>query len=102
MVFQNYTSSAPQRGEEIAFGKCATFPKRNQEGRASNCSAQRTRRSFGQMSAASSSAWRSRAKKQRPPLVLMDEPLSNLTLLRLEMRTEIRRLHQSLVSPRSP
>jgi putative spermidine/putrescine transport system ATP-binding protein len=32
-----------------------------------------------------------------PPLVLMDEPLSNLdAALRLEMRTEIRRLHQSL------
>jgi putative spermidine/putrescine transport system ATP-binding protein len=32
-----------------------------------------------------------------PPLVLMDEPLSNLDAsLRLEMRTEIRRLHQTL------
>ena len=32
-----------------------------------------------------------------PPLVLMDEPLSNLDAsLRLEMRTEIRRLHQEL------
>jgi putative spermidine/putrescine transport system ATP-binding protein len=32
-----------------------------------------------------------------PPLVLMDEPLSNLdATLRLQMRTEIRRLHQSL------
>src|SRR5213080_3538517 len=32
-----------------------------------------------------------------PPLVLMDEPLSNLdATLRLEMRTEIRRLHQQL------
>jgi putative spermidine/putrescine transport system ATP-binding protein len=32
-----------------------------------------------------------------PSLVLMDEPLSNLDAkLRLEMRTEIRRLHQSL------
>ncbi len=32
-----------------------------------------------------------------PPLVLMDEPLSNLdAALRLEMRTEIRRLHQEL------
>ncbi len=32
-----------------------------------------------------------------PPLVLMDEPLSNLDAkLRLEMRTEIRRLHQDL------
>jgi putative spermidine/putrescine transport system ATP-binding protein len=32
-----------------------------------------------------------------PPLVLMDEPLSNLdAALRLEMRTEIRRLHQTL------
>ena len=32
-----------------------------------------------------------------PPLVLMDEPLSNLdAALRLDMRTEIRRLHQSL------
>jgi len=34
-----------------------------------------------------------------PPLVLMDEPLSNLdTKLRLEMRQEIRRIHQSLGS----
>jgi putative spermidine/putrescine transport system ATP-binding protein len=33
----------------------------------------------------------------RPRLVLMDEPLSNLDAkLRLQMRTEIRRLHQSL------
>jgi len=32
-----------------------------------------------------------------PPLVLMDEPLSNLDAkLRIEMRTEIRRLHQDL------
>src|SRR5919199_2171737 len=32
-----------------------------------------------------------------PPLVLVDEPLSNLdAALRLDMRTEIRRLHQSL------
>ncbi|WP_407048455.1 ABC transporter ATP-binding protein [Methyloraptor flagellatus] len=34
-----------------------------------------------------------------PPLVLMDEPLSNLDAkLRLEMRAEIRRIHQSLGS----
>jgi len=32
-----------------------------------------------------------------PPLVLMDEPLSNLdATLRLDMRTEIRRIHQSV------
>ena len=32
-----------------------------------------------------------------PPLVLMDEPLSNLDAkLRLEMRTEIQRLHREL------
>src|SRR5881394_3047297 len=38
-----------------------------------------------------------RAIVLEPPLVLMDEPLSNLDAeLRLEMRTEIRRLHQSL------
>ncbi len=38
-----------------------------------------------------------RAVVLRPSLVLMDEPLSNLDAkLRLEMRTEIRRLHQSL------
>ena len=38
-----------------------------------------------------------RAVVLRPPLVLMDEPLSNMDAkLRLEMRTEIRRLHQSL------
>jgi putative spermidine/putrescine transport system ATP-binding protein len=38
-----------------------------------------------------------RAIVLEPPLVLMDEPLSNLdAALRLEMRTEIRRLHQSL------
>jgi putative spermidine/putrescine transport system ATP-binding protein len=38
-----------------------------------------------------------RAVVLEPPLVLMDEPLSNLdSKLRLEMRTEIRRLHQSL------
>jgi len=38
-----------------------------------------------------------RALVLEPPLVLMDEPLSNLDAkLRLEMRIEIRRLHQSL------
>jgi len=38
-----------------------------------------------------------RAIATEPPLVLMDEPLSNLDAqLRLEMRTEIRRLHQEL------
>ena len=38
-----------------------------------------------------------RAIVLEPPLVLMDEPLSNLDAsLRLEMRSEIRRLHQSL------
>jgi putative spermidine/putrescine transport system ATP-binding protein len=38
-----------------------------------------------------------RAVALQPPLVLMDEPLSNLDArLRLEMRVEIRRLHQSL------
>ncbi|MFC7535234.1 ABC transporter ATP-binding protein [Actinoplanes sp. GCM10030250] len=38
-----------------------------------------------------------RAIVVEPSLVLMDEPLSNLDAkLRLEMRTEIRRLHQSL------
>jgi putative spermidine/putrescine transport system ATP-binding protein len=38
-----------------------------------------------------------RAIVVEPPLVLMDEPLSNLdAALRLEMRTEIRRLHQEL------
>ncbi|HEV2634150.1 MAG TPA: ABC transporter ATP-binding protein [Actinocrinis sp.] len=38
-----------------------------------------------------------RAVVLEPPLVLMDEPLSNLDAsLRLEMRTEIRRIHQEL------
>ncbi|WNB85902.1 ATP-binding cassette domain-containing protein [Cellulomonas sp. ATA003] len=38
-----------------------------------------------------------RAVVLRPRLVLMDEPLSSLDAnLRLEMRTEIRRLHQAL------
>jgi putative spermidine/putrescine transport system ATP-binding protein len=38
-----------------------------------------------------------RAIVVEPPLVLMDEPLSNLDAkLRLEMRTEIRRIHQLL------
>jgi len=38
-----------------------------------------------------------RAVVLHPPLVLMDEPLSNLDAkLRLEMRTQIRRLHQAL------
>ncbi|TCO64435.1 ABC transporter ATP-binding protein [Actinocrispum wychmicini] len=38
-----------------------------------------------------------RAVVLRPPLVLMDEPLSNLDAkLRVEMRTEIKRLHQEL------
>src|SRR5690606_40508429 len=38
-----------------------------------------------------------RAVVIEPRLVLIDEPLSNLDAkLRLEMRTEVRRLHQSL------
>ncbi|MCO5999943.1 ABC transporter ATP-binding protein [Actinoallomurus rhizosphaericola] len=38
-----------------------------------------------------------RAIVLEPPLVLMDEPLSNLDAkLRLEMRTEIKRIHQTL------
>ena len=38
-----------------------------------------------------------RAIVVEPPLVLMDEPLSNLDAkLRLEMRTEIKRIHQTL------
>ena len=38
-----------------------------------------------------------RAIVVEPPLVLMDEPLSNLDAkLRLEMRAEIRRIHQLL------
>jgi putative spermidine/putrescine transport system ATP-binding protein len=38
-----------------------------------------------------------RAIVLEPPLVLMDEPLSNLDAkLRLEMRTEIKRIHQAL------
>ena len=38
-----------------------------------------------------------RAVVVEPPLVLMDEPLSNLDAkLRLEMRAEIRRIHTSL------
>jgi putative spermidine/putrescine transport system ATP-binding protein len=38
-----------------------------------------------------------RAIVMEPPLVLMDEPLSNLDAkLRLEMRTEIKRIHQTL------
>ena len=40
-----------------------------------------------------------RAVVVEPPLVLMDEPLSNLDAkLRLEMRTEIRRIHQLIGS----
>jgi putative spermidine/putrescine transport system ATP-binding protein len=48
--------------------------------------------------AVSSSGWPSPARSlSSPPLVLMDEPLSNLDAkLRLEMRAEIRRIHNML------
>ena len=43
-----------------------------------------------------------RAIVVEPPLVLMDEPLSNLDAkLRLEMRAEIRRIHNALGARRS-
>ena len=83
--------------------RCATFPRRRSRSVPPRRSAGPARRSTrascpASCPAASSSGWRSPGPSCcEPSLVLMDEPLSNLDAkLRLEMRTEIRRLHQSL------
>ena len=106
MVFQSYAlyPSMTVR-QNITFGmECRNVPKRGAGGgagerrarccRSSRCSTA-SRRSFP---AASASAWRWAAPWCATPLLfLFDEPLSNLDAkLRVEMRMEIKRLHQRI------
>jgi putative spermidine/putrescine transport system ATP-binding protein len=105
MVFQNYALFPHLTVEKnIAFGlQMRNLPKaevarRVAEGLALVKLQEHAKKLPGQMSGGQQQRVAiARAVVLEPRLVLMDEPLSNLDAkLRLEMRTEIRRLHQSL------
>ena len=105
MVFQNYALFPHLTVEKnIAFGlQMRNLPKaevarRVAEGLALVKLEEHAKKLPGQMSGGQQQRVAiARAVVLEPRLVLMDEPLSNLDAkLRLEMRTEIRRLHQSL------
>ncbi|MFF5227766.1 ABC transporter ATP-binding protein [Dactylosporangium sp. NPDC000521] len=105
MVFQNYALFPHLTvAKNIAFGlqmrrlPSAEIRRRTDEAIALVHLEQQTRKLPGQLSGGQQQRVAiARAVVLEPSLVLMDEPLSNLDAkLRLEMRTEIRRLHQAL------
>jgi putative spermidine/putrescine transport system ATP-binding protein len=105
MVFQNYALFPHLSVEKnIAFGlQMRNLPKaeiarRVAEGLALVKLEEHAKKLPGQLSGGQQQRVAiARAVVLEPRVVLMDEPLSNLDAkLRLEMRTEIRRLHQSL------